>query len=119
VSEDDILSQGGDREPGPWPRRLAMITALIVAVAGGAIYLSIPRHQHAPVTARQAPVTHQALVTARLTSAATNAQSLPYENSLIPRIAVARATATAQERFLPNDSNCVIAAMTRRGRLRP
>jgi hypothetical protein len=60
---DDILSQGGDRAPGPWPRRLAMIAALIVVVAGGAVYLSLPRHQHAPaathrthVTASSAPV---------------------------------------------------------------
>jgi hypothetical protein len=54
---DDILSQGGDREPSPWPRRLAMIAALIVVVAGGAVYLSLPRQQHAPVATHQTPVT--------------------------------------------------------------
>jgi hypothetical protein len=54
---DDILSQGGDREPSPWPRRLAMIAALIVVVAGGAVYLSLSRQQHAPVAAHRAPVT--------------------------------------------------------------
>ncbi len=54
---DDILSQGGDRAPGPWPRRLAMIAALIVVVAGGAVYLSLPRHQHAPAASQRTHVT--------------------------------------------------------------
>jgi hypothetical protein len=54
---DDILSQGGDREPSPWPRRLAVIAALIVVAAGGAVYLSLPRHQHAPVATGPAPGT--------------------------------------------------------------
>jgi hypothetical protein len=54
---DDILSQGGDREPSPWPRRLAMIAALIVVVAGGAVYLSLSRQQHAPVATHRTPVT--------------------------------------------------------------
>jgi hypothetical protein len=54
---DDILSQGGDREPSPWPRRLAMIAALIMVVAGGAVYLSLSRHQHAPVAAHRTHVT--------------------------------------------------------------
>jgi hypothetical protein len=56
---DDILSQGGDREPSPWPRRLAIIAAVIVVVGGGAVYLSRPGHPQAhpaPVTASQAPV---------------------------------------------------------------
>jgi hypothetical protein len=55
---EDILSQGGDgdREPSPWPRRLAMIAPLIVVVVGSVVYLSLPRHQHAPA-AHRAPVT--------------------------------------------------------------
>ena len=63
---DDILSQGGDREPSPWPRRLAVIAALIAliaVVAGGAVYLSRSGHPHplaaptaVPATATQAPV---------------------------------------------------------------
>jgi hypothetical protein len=53
----DILSQGGDREPGPWPQRLTVIAVLVVVLAGGAVYLTLPRHQHAPTAARQAPVT--------------------------------------------------------------
>jgi hypothetical protein len=56
--DDDILSQGGDREPSRWPRRLAMIAAVIVVVVGGAVYLSQPHHQKAPAahaTASPAP----------------------------------------------------------------
>jgi hypothetical protein len=52
---EDILSQGGDREPSPWPRRLAVIAVLIAVVAGGAVYLSLPRHQQAPAATRGAP----------------------------------------------------------------
>jgi hypothetical protein len=54
---DDILSQGGDREPGRWPRRLAMIAALIVVVVGGAVYLTVPRHRHAAVAPDRTPAT--------------------------------------------------------------
>lgn len=50
---EDILSQGGDREPSPRPRRLAMIAALIVLVAGG-VYLGLSRHSHAPVATHRA-----------------------------------------------------------------
>ena len=46
---EDILSQGGDREPGPGPRRLAVIVALVALVAGGGVYLGVSRHQ--PATA--------------------------------------------------------------------
>ena len=52
---EDILSQGGDREPSLWPRRLAMIAVLVVAVAGGAVYLSVPRHQQAPAAVHRVP----------------------------------------------------------------
>jgi hypothetical protein len=56
---DDILSQGGDREPGPRPRRLLMIATLIVVVVGGAVGLGLglSRHQHAPVAAQRTQVT--------------------------------------------------------------
>jgi len=56
--DDDILSQGGDREPSPWPRRLAVIAAVIVVVVGAVVYLSQPRHHNAPAahaTATPAP----------------------------------------------------------------
>lgn len=48
---DDVLNQGGDREPSPWPRRLAVIAALIGVAVAGAVYLSRPHHQRVPVTA--------------------------------------------------------------------
>lgn len=62
---EDILSQGGDRgdRPGRRPRRLTVVAALIAIVVGGAVYLSIPRHQRAPAaqatpgTALPSPVT--------------------------------------------------------------
>jgi hypothetical protein len=53
---EDILSQGGDREPSPWPRRLAIIAAVVVLVVGGAVYLGLSRSPQAPVAARRAPV---------------------------------------------------------------
>jgi hypothetical protein len=52
---DDILSQGGDRDPSEWPRRLAL-TCLAVLVAGAAIgYLAFGRHQHAHTAALPGP----------------------------------------------------------------
>jgi hypothetical protein len=40
----DILGQGRDRQPGPWPRRLAAIAALLLATV--VIVLHLPRHEH-------------------------------------------------------------------------
>ena len=55
---DDILNQGGDREPSPWLRLLAVIGPLIFVIVGVAICLSLlPRHQHAPVTSHPASAT--------------------------------------------------------------
>jgi hypothetical protein len=51
---DDILGQGGDREPGPWPRRLAVLAAVIVVIGAGAFYLSRPHQQHAASAAATA-----------------------------------------------------------------
>ena len=53
---EDILSQGGDRDPGPRPRRLALIAALVAAVIGGGVYLGVSHQEHAPAAARPAPV---------------------------------------------------------------
>ena len=54
--DDDILSQGGDREPSPWPRRQSVIGVLLLVVAGGVTYLALPRHPHSPsATASSAP----------------------------------------------------------------
>jgi len=50
---DDIISQGRDREPGPWPRRLAVIAALAVVVAAGGGFLTLaPRHDAPPLSHR-------------------------------------------------------------------
>jgi hypothetical protein len=53
--DDDILSQGGDREPNPRWRRLVLITALVLAVAGGGAYLAVTRQPTHPAAARPAP----------------------------------------------------------------
>jgi hypothetical protein len=46
--DDDIIGQGGDRAPRPWPRRLTAVAALVLALAGGIVYLTQARHQAAP-----------------------------------------------------------------------
>jgi hypothetical protein len=66
---DDILSQGADRDPSPWPRRLAIIAAVIVVVTGGAIYLGRSGHPHAPAVAHQTAAAQQASVPASPASA--------------------------------------------------
>ena len=59
--DDDILSQGDDREPRPWPRRLGVIAALVLVVIAGTVYLVLPHHQHSatatppPTAAATAP----------------------------------------------------------------
>jgi hypothetical protein len=42
----DVLGQGGDRQPGPWPRRLAVIAVLLLAAV--IIVVHLPRHQRPP-----------------------------------------------------------------------
>jgi hypothetical protein len=54
---DDILSQGGDRVPSPWPRRLAVMAALIVVAGAGVFYLSRPHQQRASVATPSTPAT--------------------------------------------------------------
>ena len=54
----DILSQGGDRESGPWPRRIAVAVALALVAAAIVYYLPRSRHgtaQPAQPTATAAP----------------------------------------------------------------
>ena len=46
--DDDILSQGDDREPRQWPRGPWVIVAVVLAVIAGVVYLVLPRHQQAP-----------------------------------------------------------------------
>jgi hypothetical protein len=55
----DILSQGGDRESGPWPRRMAVAVVLVLVTVAIVHYL--PRSQHgkprpAPVAATASPL---------------------------------------------------------------
>jgi len=55
----DILSQGGGRESGPWPRRLAAAAALVLVAVTVVHYLPRPRHgpaRSAAVTATPLPV---------------------------------------------------------------
>jgi hypothetical protein len=53
--DGDILSQGDDREPRPWPRRLGLIAIAALAVIGGIVYVALPRHQ--PAASAAAPTT--------------------------------------------------------------
>jgi len=54
----DILGQGRDREPGPWPRRLAVIAALLLVAVLGAVYL--PGQLRGPGRPQQSPATSPA-----------------------------------------------------------
>jgi hypothetical protein len=42
----DVLSQGGDREPSPWRRRL--VAAVILAAVLTVVVLRLPHHRHSP-----------------------------------------------------------------------
>jgi hypothetical protein len=42
--DEDILSQGDDRAPSPWPRRLGVIAAVVAVAIGGIVYLTQPGH---------------------------------------------------------------------------
>ena len=48
---EDILSQGGDREPSRWPRRLGVIGAAVLVVVLGVVLLTRPGHSHSPAAA--------------------------------------------------------------------
>jgi len=53
---EDILSQGGDREPSRWPRRLAAIGAIIVVAVASIVYLSLGHRPHFPAADPPTPV---------------------------------------------------------------
>jgi hypothetical protein len=57
---DDILSQGGDREPSRWPRRLAVIGVPILVAVASIVYLSVARHPHSPAATPQTSVSTSA-----------------------------------------------------------
>lgn len=51
----DIISQRGDREPGPWPRRVAMLAVLVLAAV--LIVEHLPHHVPDRTSPRRAAVT--------------------------------------------------------------
>jgi hypothetical protein len=55
LDDDDILSQGEDREPSPWPRRLGVIAAVVAVAVGGIVYLAQPHGRPAASAARPTP----------------------------------------------------------------
>ena len=52
--DEDILSQGAARPPGPWPRRLGVIAAVVTVAIGGVVYLSRPHGRQAASAAPSA-----------------------------------------------------------------
>ena len=54
MDDDDILSQGDDREPSPWPRRLGVIAVAVAVAVGGIVYLVQP-HGRPAVSAAATP----------------------------------------------------------------
>ena len=63
--DDDILSQGDDRPPSPWPRRLGVIAAAVAVAIGGVVYLSRPHGRPAASAAPSASATPPSPVTLR------------------------------------------------------
>jgi hypothetical protein len=57
---EDILSQGGDREPSRWPRRLGVIGAGLLVVVLGIVYLVQAGHPHSPAAAASPTVSASA-----------------------------------------------------------
>jgi hypothetical protein len=85
----DILGHGGERQPGPWPRRLAAIAVLLLVA--GVIAAHLPRHVHATRTAvpdRPAPTLPAAGVAAVPDGVA--GQTLPWDSSVRLPVAGAR-----------------------------
>jgi hypothetical protein len=63
---EDILSQGEDRGPSRWPRRLAVIGAGVLVVVLGVVYLSRAGHSHSPAAAPSTPVSASAAEPGRI-----------------------------------------------------
>jgi hypothetical protein len=61
--DEDILSQGDARPPGPWPRRLGVIAAVVAVAIGGVVYLSRPHGRPAASAAPSASATPPAPAT--------------------------------------------------------
>jgi hypothetical protein len=52
----DIVSQGGDRGPSPWPRWIVAAAVLVLVAVGLAEYVTRPAHPAAPSTTSARPV---------------------------------------------------------------
>jgi hypothetical protein len=61
--DDDVISQGDDREPSPWPRRLGVIAAVVAVAVGGIVYLTQSNGRPAASAAHPASSTPSAPVT--------------------------------------------------------
>jgi hypothetical protein len=80
--DEDILSQGDDdREPSPWPRRLAVIATVAAVTACVVAYLAQPHHRQATSVARPTPTAARPRPTPTLTPAVTI--NLPVEPDAI------------------------------------
>jgi len=53
--DDDVISQGDDREPSPWPRRLGVIAVVVAVAVGGIVYLTQSHGRPAASAARPTP----------------------------------------------------------------
>src|SRR3984957_16023916 len=63
MEDDDVISEGDDREPSRWPRRLGVIAAVIAVAVGGIVYLTQPHGRTAASAAHPASSTPPAQVT--------------------------------------------------------
>jgi hypothetical protein len=77
----DILGQGQERQPSPWPRRLAAIAVLLLVA--GVIVTHLPRHAHATRAAvpRRPPATLPATGIAAVPDGVTG-PTLPWDSSV-------------------------------------
>jgi len=77
----EILGQGGERQPGPWPRRLAAIAALLLVA--GVIAAHLPRHVHAARRAApRRPATAPPTAGAAAVPDGVSGQTLPWDSSV-------------------------------------
>jgi hypothetical protein len=94
--DEDILSQGDDREPSPWPRRLGVIAAVVAVAVGGIVYLTqsghgrtaasaahpTPTAYRGPVTPSPVPVTSPEFTPVPVGPNGIIGQTTPWEDSL-------------------------------------
>ncbi len=77
----DILGQGGEHRPGPWPRRLAVIAALLLVA--GLVVLHLPRHAHETrAAAPRKPATTLPVTGLAAVPDGVAGQTLPWDSSV-------------------------------------